>query len=66
MKQIIEAFLNAAPNFIGDTLRIAVQENKVQEGMQLIIDQVNLGNEVEVEMTIGAKALQLINQFFKQ
>lgn len=62
MKQIIEAFQNAEKNFIGDVLRIAVKDNKVQEGIQLIKDQVALGNRTEVEMTIGASTLKLIFQ----
>lgn len=62
MKQIIEAFLNAAPNFIGDTLRIAVQQDRTTEAIQMVKDQIALGNLVEVEIAIGAKAVQTILQ----
>lgn len=60
--KIQEAFLNAEKNLIGDTLRIAVQQNRTKEAIQMVKDQVALGNLVEIEMTIGASALNLINR----
>lgn len=62
--KIQEAFLNATDSIFGKALALAVQQHKTLEAVQMVKDQVALGNEVEVEMTIGASTLQLINRIF--
>ena len=60
--KVQEKLLNLEPSAFGDALRLAVQQHKTRAAIKMIRDQVALGNQAEVEMTIGASTLELINR----